>query len=61
MVMVMAPAAALWTEHDIQRRVRAYGGLQETCSRIPVTSTPQDYLNMFKDDTESGAMLVMKL
>ena len=34
--------------------------MQGPRTRIPVTSTPQDYLDMFMDDTESWAMLVMK-
>ena len=34
--------------------------MQGPRTHIPVTSTPQDYLDMFMDDTESWAMLVMK-
>ena len=56
---VAAAAAALWTENDIQRRVRAYGGTQGPRTRIPVTSTAHDYLNMFMDDTVWNLLVVM--
>ena len=45
-----APDGNEWAAQDVARNVRAYGGVQGPCRRMPVTATPKDFIAEFMDD-----------
>ena len=49
-----APAAIVttpgWEKKDVARHIPAYGGMQGPRLRMPLTSKPKDFLDLYFDD-----------